>query len=181
MQTHNTHTHMRAHTHTHTHTPVHTHIHVHTHMPGHAHSLKHPQERDGKSTAVHAKILAPDDITMYIHPDLPTYPDTSKLLLLFPKKVHVHATLKSIYTEPCYSLCIHLLVSLLLKVGMFVFIGCSHYYWSCSEAYRFFPGNSLCFQPIRSLLWFKPMEWARKASCHRLYLEPNQPYSKSML
>ncbi|XP_064401526.1 tRNA-uridine aminocarboxypropyltransferase 1-like isoform X2 [Halichondria panicea] len=49
--------------------------------------LKHPLERVGKSTAVHARVLAPDDVTMYIHPNIPTYTDTSKLLLLFPKKM----------------------------------------------------------------------------------------------
>ncbi len=67
----------------------HTHTHAHAHTHTHTHSLKHPLERVGKSTAVHARVLAPDDVTMYIHPNIPTYTDTSKLLLLFPKKVSV--------------------------------------------------------------------------------------------
>lgn len=35
--------------------------------------IKHPNETDGKSTAVHAKILAPDDVTIYTYPCIPEY------------------------------------------------------------------------------------------------------------
>lgn len=35
--------------------------------------IKHPNETDGKSTAIHAKILAPSDITIYTYPCIPEY------------------------------------------------------------------------------------------------------------
>lgn len=35
--------------------------------------IKHPNETDGKSTAVHAKLLAPDDVTIYKYPCIPEY------------------------------------------------------------------------------------------------------------
>lgn len=35
--------------------------------------IKHPNETDGKSTAIHAKILAPGDVTIYTYPCIPDY------------------------------------------------------------------------------------------------------------
>lgn len=35
--------------------------------------IKHPNETDGKSTAVHAKILAPNDVTIYTYPCIPDF------------------------------------------------------------------------------------------------------------
>lgn len=35
--------------------------------------IKHPNETDGKSTAIHAKILAPSDVTIYTYPCIPDY------------------------------------------------------------------------------------------------------------
>lgn len=35
--------------------------------------IKHPNETDGKSTAVHAKILAPGDVTIHTYPCIPDY------------------------------------------------------------------------------------------------------------
>ncbi|KAG0072896.1 DTW domain-containing protein 1 [Linnemannia elongata] len=46
--------------------------------------IKHEQERDGKSTALHAKILAPDDVEVYGWKDMPKYENVDRLLLLFP-------------------------------------------------------------------------------------------------
>nr|XP_046204943.1 tRNA-uridine aminocarboxypropyltransferase 1-like [Oncorhynchus gorbuscha] len=47
--------------------------------------IKHPSEVDGKSTAIHAKILAPDDVTIYTYPCIPEYEDdTDKVVLVFP-------------------------------------------------------------------------------------------------
>lgn len=37
--------------------------------------IKHPNETDGKSTAVHAKLLAPEDVTIYTYPCIPDYED----------------------------------------------------------------------------------------------------------
>ncbi|CAN0134287.1 tRNA-uridine aminocarboxypropyltransferase 1 isoform X1 [Lampetra fluviatilis] len=46
--------------------------------------IKHSCETDGKSTAVHACILAPDDVTMYTYPCFPEYDKNEKVLLVFP-------------------------------------------------------------------------------------------------
>ncbi|KAL7980064.1 hypothetical protein Chor_001332 [Crotalus horridus] len=35
--------------------------------------IKHPNETDGKSTAVHAKLLASEDVTIYTYPCIPNY------------------------------------------------------------------------------------------------------------
>ncbi|XP_061420860.1 tRNA-uridine aminocarboxypropyltransferase 1 isoform X2 [Lethenteron reissneri] len=40
--------------------------------------IKHSCETDGKSTAVHACILAPDDVTMYTYPCFPEYDKNEK-------------------------------------------------------------------------------------------------------
>lgn len=45
--------------------------------------IKHPNETDGKSTAIHAKILAPSDVTIYTYPCIPDY-DKGKVVLVFP-------------------------------------------------------------------------------------------------
>uniref|UniRef100_UPI00358FFC7A tRNA-uridine aminocarboxypropyltransferase 1 isoform X1 n=1 Tax=Myxine glutinosa TaxID=7769 RepID=UPI00358FFC7A len=47
--------------------------------------IKHPNETDGKSTAVHAKILAPDDVTIYTYPSIPEFYKPDKVLLVFPR------------------------------------------------------------------------------------------------
>ncbi|XP_066491619.1 tRNA-uridine aminocarboxypropyltransferase 1 isoform X2 [Tiliqua scincoides] len=47
--------------------------------------IKHPNETDGKSTAVHAKLLAPDDVTIYTYPCIPDYEEIRhKIALIFP-------------------------------------------------------------------------------------------------
>lgn len=45
--------------------------------------IKHPNETDGKSTAIHAKILAPSDVTIYTYPCIPEF-DKDKVVLVFP-------------------------------------------------------------------------------------------------
>jgi hypothetical protein len=35
--------------------------------------IKHSREIDGKSTAVHAAVLAPDDVSIYTYPCIPDY------------------------------------------------------------------------------------------------------------
>lgn len=37
--------------------------------------IKHPNEKDGKSTAIHAVILAPANVSIYTYPDIPNYDD----------------------------------------------------------------------------------------------------------
>ncbi|NXI86747.1 DTWD1 protein, partial [Rhipidura dahli] len=47
--------------------------------------IKHPNETDGKSTAVHAKLLAPDDVTIYKYPCIPEYGEKRhEIALIFP-------------------------------------------------------------------------------------------------
>ncbi|CAL1535654.1 unnamed protein product [Lymnaea stagnalis] len=45
--------------------------------------IKHPNEIDGKSTAPHAAILAPDDVTIYTYPCIPDY-ESQDVVLVFP-------------------------------------------------------------------------------------------------
>ncbi|XP_047436057.1 tRNA-uridine aminocarboxypropyltransferase 1 [Mugil cephalus] len=45
--------------------------------------IKHPNETDGKSTAIHAKILAPGDVTIYTYPCIPEF-EKDKVVLVFP-------------------------------------------------------------------------------------------------
>ncbi len=83
-----THTHIHTYTHIHTHT--HTHTHIHTCTRAHTHSIKHPREVPGKSTATHARVLAPDNVSIHIFPDVPAYPDISRVILVYPNKVRGH-------------------------------------------------------------------------------------------
>ncbi|XP_051896612.1 tRNA-uridine aminocarboxypropyltransferase 1 isoform X2 [Pristis pectinata] len=47
--------------------------------------IKHPNETDGKSTAVHAKLLAQDDVTIYTYPCMPEYKDENhEVVVVFP-------------------------------------------------------------------------------------------------
>ncbi|XP_018619181.1 tRNA-uridine aminocarboxypropyltransferase 1 [Scleropages formosus] len=47
--------------------------------------IKHPNETDGKSTAVHAKLIAPDDVTVYTYPCIPEYEsERHEVVLVFP-------------------------------------------------------------------------------------------------
>nr|DBA31785.1 TPA: hypothetical protein GDO54_007561 [Pyxicephalus adspersus] len=47
--------------------------------------IKHPNETDGKSTAVHAKLLAYEDVTIYTYPCIPDYDDQKhEVIMVFP-------------------------------------------------------------------------------------------------
>ncbi|XP_058012518.1 tRNA-uridine aminocarboxypropyltransferase 1 isoform X1 [Ahaetulla prasina] len=47
--------------------------------------IKHPNETDGKSTAVHAKLLASEDVTIYTYPCIPDYEEMQhEIALIFP-------------------------------------------------------------------------------------------------
>ncbi|KAK7078621.1 DTW domain-containing protein 1 [Halocaridina rubra] len=48
--------------------------------------LKHPKEIDGKSTAVHAAVIAPEDVRIFVYPDIPDYSLDDGVLLIFPDK-----------------------------------------------------------------------------------------------
>ncbi|KAJ8944394.1 hypothetical protein NQ314_009490 [Rhamnusium bicolor] len=47
--------------------------------------IKHKHEIDGKSTAGHAAILANDNVTIYIYPNIPDY-DEENVVLIFPSQ-----------------------------------------------------------------------------------------------
>uniref|UniRef100_H3CVX3 tRNA-uridine aminocarboxypropyltransferase 1 n=1 Tax=Tetraodon nigroviridis TaxID=99883 RepID=H3CVX3_TETNG len=46
--------------------------------------IKHPNETDGKSTAIHAKILAPNDVTIYTYPCIPDFEKDKQVVMVFP-------------------------------------------------------------------------------------------------
>lgn len=47
--------------------------------------IKHPNETDGKSTAVQAKLLAPQDVTIYTYPCIPELDQSAEnIVLVFP-------------------------------------------------------------------------------------------------
>ncbi|XP_030045431.1 tRNA-uridine aminocarboxypropyltransferase 1 [Microcaecilia unicolor] len=65
--------------------------------------IKHPNETDGKSTAVHAKLLAPEDVTIYTYPCIPEYEDKKhEIVLVFPgpNSVSVEDCLLYLAMEP---------------------------------------------------------------------------------
>ncbi|TKS69595.1 DTW domain-containing protein 1 [Collichthys lucidus] len=44
--------------------------------------IKHPNETDGKSTAIHAKILAPSDVNIYTYPCIPDYENEKRVVFI---------------------------------------------------------------------------------------------------
>eukprot|EP00833_Pecoramyces_ruminatium_P017829 jgi/Orpsp1_1/1191861/evm.model.d7180000089002.1 len=46
--------------------------------------LKHNLELNSKSTALHAKLISPDDVTIYTSEKMPNYDNPDRVLLLFP-------------------------------------------------------------------------------------------------
>ncbi|CAI8001596.1 tRNA-uridine aminocarboxypropyltransferase 1 [Geodia barretti] len=48
--------------------------------------IKHSQEVQGKSTATHAVMLAPDNVSIHTYPSLPPFSDPNKCLLVFPRE-----------------------------------------------------------------------------------------------
>ncbi|CAG8520705.1 uncharacterized protein OCT59_021405 [Rhizophagus irregularis] len=46
--------------------------------------IKHIKELEGKSTVAHAKIIAPNDVSIYSSLEIPKYENPDRLLLLFP-------------------------------------------------------------------------------------------------
>lgn len=46
--------------------------------------IKHKKEIDGKSTAAHAAVLAPDQVRVYTYPHIPDYSKEDNVILIFP-------------------------------------------------------------------------------------------------
>lgn len=51
--------------------------------------IKHEKEIDGKSTAIHAPILAPDDVQIYTYPNIPDYSVEDGVVLIYPSQASV--------------------------------------------------------------------------------------------
>ncbi|XP_313569.6 tRNA-uridine aminocarboxypropyltransferase 1 [Anopheles gambiae] len=64
--------------------------------------IKHRNEIDGKSTAVHAAILAPDDVKIYTYPDIPDYREESGVVLIFPTPTAL--TVASLFSGETYQM-----------------------------------------------------------------------------
>ncbi|XP_047107631.1 tRNA-uridine aminocarboxypropyltransferase 1 isoform X1 [Schistocerca piceifrons] len=60
--------------------------------------IKHAREIDGKSTAAHAAILAPDDVKIYTYPDIPHYEEEEKVVLVYPGKAA--STIEELFIQP---------------------------------------------------------------------------------
>jgi len=60
--------------------------------------VKHHREVEGKSTAVHAVVLAPEDVTMFTFPHIPDY-SQEKALLVFPNDTS--KSLQQIVEDTC--------------------------------------------------------------------------------
>lgn len=54
-------------------------------------SIKHEKELDGKSTAAHARVIAPNDVNIYGWQEIPEYENPDQVLLLFPGPVSFFA------------------------------------------------------------------------------------------
>ncbi|XP_075236251.1 tRNA-uridine aminocarboxypropyltransferase 1 isoform X2 [Lycorma delicatula] len=48
--------------------------------------IKHAKEIDGKSTAAHAAVLAPDDVQIFTYPCIPDYKPNDNVVLIYPHK-----------------------------------------------------------------------------------------------
>lgn len=48
--------------------------------------IKHSREIDGKSTAAHAAVLAPEDVNIFTYPCIPDYGADERVVLVFPGK-----------------------------------------------------------------------------------------------
>jgi hypothetical protein len=46
-------------------------------------SVHHPTEKVSKSTAIHAQMLAPDDVVIHEFPEFPSF-DASETVVLYP-------------------------------------------------------------------------------------------------
>jgi len=59
--------------------------------------IKHPCEVDGKSTAVHAAILAPHDVTVYQFPEIPDYTNQTKVSFTILSVHNIHGAATKIF------------------------------------------------------------------------------------
>jgi hypothetical protein len=65
-------------------------------------SIHHPTELLSKSTAIHARIICPNDVKVYEFPDIPDY-NLEETVLLFPSDVCIHplSFQACFHTFPC--------------------------------------------------------------------------------
>ncbi len=55
-------------------------------LPVEVHVVKHRGELNAKSTAVHAKVLCPKDVSLFTYPDIPDYSGGDKVVLVYPEE-----------------------------------------------------------------------------------------------
>lgn len=70
--------------------------------------IKHAREIDGKSTAAHAAVLAPDDVNIYTYPCIPDYQQNENVVLIYPSSNAFTVTDAVNYFITRY-VCVHLL------------------------------------------------------------------------
>ena len=58
--------------------------------------IKHVQEIDGKSTAIHAAIVAPEDIRIYTYPDFPEFSDSDRVRFHYFHNLLFNLVLKTV-------------------------------------------------------------------------------------
>jgi len=54
--------------------------------------IKHQLEGDGKSTAIHAAVIAPENVNIYTYPNIPDYETDGRVALLYPGEEAVAMT-----------------------------------------------------------------------------------------
>ena len=52
--------------------------------------VKHPGEVEGKSTAVHARLVAPEQVTIHIYPDIPDYTQVTRFMPILRWDTHTN-------------------------------------------------------------------------------------------
>lgn len=52
-------------------------------MPCFIDIIKHPRETDGKSTAIHASIIASESVSLYTFPDIPHYNKEENVSIIY--------------------------------------------------------------------------------------------------
>ncbi|XP_029172787.1 DTW domain-containing protein 1 [Nylanderia fulva] len=61
--------------------------------------IKHAHEIDGKSTAIHAVILAPEDVKIYTYPDFPDITNKEETVLIFPSKSAQTVSVEALFAK----------------------------------------------------------------------------------